>query len=84
MGPYPINGSRTMFEAEPIEVQAMGLKNDPRDLCMAHDTVAVNMRFPGDRVASFVVGYSTVLTTFYRLVGTKGERPSHTTLLLGR
>lgn len=72
MGPYPINGSRTLFEAEPIEVQAMGLKNDARNLCMDYDTVAVNLKFPGDRVASFVVGYSTVLTTYYRLVGTKG------------
>ena len=72
MGPYPINGSRTMFGAEPIEVQAMGLKNSNGDLHMDYDTVAVNMRFPQDHVASFVVGYSTVLTTYYRIVGTKG------------
>lgn len=73
MGPYPINGSRTMFGAEPIEVQAMGMKSSPFDLQMEYDTVAVNMRFPQNRVASFVVGYSTVLTTFYRIIGTKGE-----------
>ena len=72
MGPYPINGSRTMFGAEPIEVQAMGLKNVHRDLQMEYDTVSVNMKFPDDRVVTFVVGYSTVLTTFYRIVGTKG------------
>ncbi|CAF0872435.1 unnamed protein product [Rotaria sordida] len=73
MGPYPINGSRTMFGDEPIEVQAMGLKNSEHNLEMEYDTVAVNMKFPRDRVASFVVGYSTVLTTFYRIIGTQGE-----------
>lgn len=73
MGPYPINGSRTMFGAEPIEVHAMGMKSSPYDLQMEYDTVAVNMRFPQNRVASFVVGYSTVLTTFYRIIGTKGN-----------
>jgi len=73
MGPYPINGSRTMFGAEPTEVQAMGLKNCEQNFNMDYDTVAVSLRYPGERVASFVVGYSTVLTTFFRVVGSKGE-----------
>lgn len=73
MGPYPINGSRTMFGAEPIEVQAMGLKCREHELEMEYDTVSVSMKFPQNRVATFVVGYSTVLTTFYRIVGTKGN-----------
>jgi glucose-fructose oxidoreductase len=70
--PYPINGSRTTFGAEPIEVQAIGLQNSRYGLEMDYDTIAVNMKFPQDRVASFVVGYTTVLTTLYRIVGTKG------------
>ncbi|CAF1296409.1 unnamed protein product [Adineta steineri] len=73
MGPYPINGSRTMFGSEPIEVQAMGFKHSHPDLKMEYDTVSVHMRFPEERVATFVVGFATVLTTYYRIVGTKGE-----------
>lgn len=45
-----------MFGAEPIEVQALGSSNPGRNLQMDYDTVAVNMKFPQDRVASVVVG----------------------------
>lgn len=72
MGPYPINAVRNLFRAEPIEVAAHGTKR-------AHlgynfdDTVAVTLRFPGDRIAQFTVGYGLNTITEYRIAGDKGS-----------
>ena len=73
MGPYPINACRNIFGLEPIEVTAVGFKTPGRDfLQMEHDTINVTLRFPGDRLAQFVVGYVGAGTNCYKVVGTKG------------
>lgn len=72
MGPYPINAVRNLFRAEPIEVMAWGTRR-------AHlgynfdDTVAVTLRFPGDRLAQFTVGYGLNPCNEYRISGDKGD-----------
>ena len=72
MGTYPINAARNLFRAEPIEVMAVGTRH-------AHlgynfdDTVAVTMRFPGDRLAQFTVSYGLGTINEYRICGDKGE-----------
>ena len=72
MGPYPINAVRNLFRAEPIEVVARGTRR-------AHlgynfdDTVAVTLRFPGDRIAQFTVGYGLNTVNEYRVCGDKGD-----------
>ncbi|CAF2800396.1 unnamed protein product [Rotaria sp. Silwood2] len=74
MGPYPINAARNIFGMEPIEVTAIGFKTPDREfLQMEYDTVSVTLRFPGDRMAQFVVGYSAAGTNCYKVVGTKGD-----------
>ena len=74
MGTYPINAVRNIFGLEPLEVTAIGFKTPGREfLQMEHDTVSVTLRFPGDRVAQFVVGYAAVGTNCYKVVGTKGR-----------
>ena len=55
MGPYPVNAARYVFEDEPTEVaSAVGTRNAnsgfPQDF---FDTVAVTLRFPGERLAQF-------------------------------
>lgn len=72
MGTYPINAARNLFSAEPIEVAAIGVRSGelPGDF---HDSVAVTLRFPAERVAQFTVGYGTNTTDGYRIVGTKGD-----------
>jgi len=75
MGPYPINAVRNLFGAEPIEVSAIGVQTDERfDF---EDTVTVNLKFPAERVASFVVSYNAADVDEFRIIGEKGDLYSH-------
>jgi len=40
---------------------------------MEHDTINVTLRFPGDRMAQFVVSYAAAGVDCYKIVGTKGD-----------
>ena len=74
MGPYPINAVRNIFGLEPTEVTAIGFKTPGREyLKMEYDTINVTLRFPGERVAQFTVGYACVGTEGYKVVGTTGK-----------
>jgi predicted dehydrogenase len=73
MGAYPINAVRNIFGLEPTEVTATGFKTPGCEfLKMDHDTINVTLRFPGDRMAQFVVSYATASSEGYKVVGTKG------------
>ena len=74
MGPYPLNASRYVFEAEPTEVvSAVGVRHPEAGLGDFDDTVAVTLRFPGDRLAQFVVSYAANSLESYFVVGSKGS-----------
>ena len=73
MGPYPINTARNLFASEPIEVSAMGTRTDPERFRDFHDQVAVNLRFPGDRLATMLMSYSGADLDDFRIVGTLGD-----------
>lgn len=73
LGVYPINAARQFFEAEPIEVRAVGARNPDWGLEDMDDTVSVALRFPGDRLASFVVSYTLNSFEHYVVSGTKGN-----------
>jgi predicted dehydrogenase len=68
MGTYPLNAVRNLFGEEPIAVHAIGTKTQGRGFNF-HDTVAVTLRFPGDRVAQFTVSYATSPVEFFDLIG---------------
>jgi predicted dehydrogenase len=72
MGPYPLNAVRNLFGCEPIEVHAVGIQSPgcPLD---TPDTVAVTLRFPQDRLATFTVSYTLPATQRFQVVGTRGE-----------
>jgi predicted dehydrogenase len=72
MGPYCINAVRNLFGAEPLEVYATGVTTDPERFTM-QDTVAVTLKFPGERVAAFVLSYNGGDVDDYRIVGSKGS-----------
>ncbi|HEY4240657.1 MAG TPA: Gfo/Idh/MocA family oxidoreductase [Kofleriaceae bacterium] len=70
MGPYPVNAARYIFGDEPIEVvSATAGRRGFREL---DDTVAATLRFPGDRIAQFVVSYFGAPCNAYTVVGTRG------------
>ena len=73
MGPYPINTVRNLFNAEPIEVRAMGVRTDPERFRDFDDQVAVNLKFPGERIATMLMSYSGADLDDYRIVGTLGD-----------
>lgn len=72
MGPYTINAARNLFGAEPLEVYATGVCTDPDRFSM-DDTVAVTLKFPGERVAAFVLSYNGGDVDDYRIVGSRGS-----------
>ena len=72
MGTYPLNAVRNLFGQEPIAVHAVGTKAPGRGFNF-DDTVAVTLRFPGERLAQFTVSYATASSEFFELVGTKAS-----------
>jgi glucose-fructose oxidoreductase len=72
MGTYPLNAVRNLFGQEPITVHAVGTKTSGRGFNF-HDTVAVTLRFPGERLAQFTVSYATAPAEFFDLIGTKAS-----------
>jgi len=72
MGPYPLNMVRQLFNAEPIEVSAMGVRS-PGSTMDTWDTVTVSLRFEDERLAQFTVSYTLPSTERFQLLGTKGE-----------
>jgi predicted dehydrogenase len=74
MGPYPINAARYVFESEPTEaVSAVGVRHPEAGLGDFDDTAAVTLKFPGDRLAQFVVSYAATALESYFAIGTKGS-----------
>ena len=74
MGPYPLNAARYVFGEEPTEVvSAVGSRHPEAGLGDIDDTVAVTLRFPGNRLAQFVVSYYGNAIDTYLAVGTKGS-----------
>ncbi|WP_250494817.1 Gfo/Idh/MocA family oxidoreductase [Caballeronia sp. GAWG1-1] len=74
MGPYPLNAARYVFEDEPTEVvSAVGVRHPEAGLGDFDDTVAVTLKFPGDRLAQFVVSYAANALESFFAVGTKGS-----------
>ncbi|KZB97795.1 Glucose--fructose oxidoreductase [Methylobacterium radiotolerans] len=74
MGPYPVNAARYVFGDEPTEVvSAVGVRHAEAGLGDFDDTVAVTLRFPGNRLAQFVLSYWGNTLDTYAVVGTKGS-----------
>jgi predicted dehydrogenase len=74
MGPYPINGVRNLFGAEPIEAfgRAASAKGDAR-FGEIPEMVSVWLRFPEERTAQFTISYGSEAVSEYRVSGTEGD-----------
>ncbi len=95
MGPYPVNAARYIFGDEPTEVvSAFGTRHPETGFDQDFDdTVAVTLKFPGNKLAQFSVGYYGGPVNIYIAVGTKGSvtmdpaymfgKPTEQTLALG-
>src|SRR5207245_6724241 len=78
LGPYCINAARYLFRADPIEVFALRMdRRDDERFAEVHEGMAVLLKFPGGRVAQFIVSFGSYEQDHYRLVGTKGHIELH-------
>jgi predicted dehydrogenase len=75
MGPYPVNAARYIFGDEPTEVvSAAGTKHPQSNFDQTFaDTVAVTLRFPGERLAQFNLSYFGNPTNTFIAIGDKGS-----------
>lgn len=73
IGIYCINAARHVFAADPIAVSAMSSRrtDDPR-FTNVDDSIAVILRFPGNRLAQFYCSFGAYPVDTYRVVGTDG------------
>jgi len=72
IGIYCINAARYLFRAEPTEAAAHAVHGaDPR-FREVPEAVSAILRFPNDRLATFVCGFGEARATNYRVLGTKG------------
>ena len=73
MGPYPINAVRNLFEDEPLEAFATGMRHPEAGFGDFDDTVSVTLRFPQGRLAQFTISYFGNKLDTYLVAGTQGS-----------
>lgn len=73
IGLYCINATRYLFRDEPIEVSAFISRGTDERFADTEEAVAVLMRFPGDKLASFTVSFGAAPSCSYDLVCTQGR-----------
>ncbi|MEX2492448.1 MAG: Gfo/Idh/MocA family oxidoreductase [Nitrospirales bacterium] len=73
IGIYCLNASRNLFQAEPIEVFAATVGQGKGRFEEVEEMSAVTLRFPDDRLASFICSFGAVDVSEFRIVGTKGQ-----------
>jgi predicted dehydrogenase len=72
IGIYCINAARYIFQAEPVEVTALAVQGREPRFREVPEAVSAMMRFPDDRVASFLCGFGETKVSQYQVIGTKG------------
>ena len=73
IGIYSINAARYLFRDEPTEAFAWTAGGDDRRFDRTPEMMACVLRFPGQRLASFVCSFGAADTGWYEVVGTKGQ-----------
>lgn len=72
IGIYCLNAARYLFQAEPEEVMAIAVKGSDRRFKEIPEAVSATLRFPGERLATFVCGFGETKASEYHVIGTEG------------
>ncbi len=72
IGIYCLNAARYIFQAEPEEVTAFAVRGNDRRFKEVPEAVAATLRFPKDRLATFLCGFGATKVSEYRVIGTEG------------
>lgn len=73
LGVYCINAARYLFQSEPIEVQALTASGKERRFREVEEMAGAVLRFPDDRLATFMCSFGAADIARYLIVGTKGS-----------
>ena len=74
IGIYCVNAARYVFRSEPTEVMALsGKRDDDERFSEIDEHVGALLRFPGDRIATFVASFGASEVSCFEIVGTKGS-----------
>jgi predicted dehydrogenase len=72
IGIYCINAARSLFRDEPMQVYAFTGNNGEQRFREVEEMTGAVLRFPGERLASFVSSFGAADVAAYEVVGTKG------------
>ncbi|UVT17453.1 MAG: Gfo/Idh/MocA family oxidoreductase [Nitrospira sp.] len=73
IGVYCINAARYVFKDNPVEASASIVRGTDRRFREIDEMAAVWLRFPGDRVATFICSFGAADASSYEVIGTKGQ-----------
>lgn len=73
LGVYCINAARMIFGCEPTEVAAFAAWPNDERFEEVPATVSATLRYPGDRLATFICSFGLTPMAQYAVIGTKGK-----------
>jgi predicted dehydrogenase len=73
IGIYCLNAARYLFRAEPVEVMAYTASNGEQRFKEVEEMASVMLRFPDDRLATFICSFGAASANSYQIIGTKGD-----------
>jgi predicted dehydrogenase len=73
LGVYCINAARYLFGDEPVEVSAFAVSGPDRRFKEVDEMTCALLRFPDDRLASFISSFGAADASTYEVIGTKGR-----------
>jgi len=73
IGVYCINAARYLFGEEPLEVSAFAARGTDRRFKEVDEMTGALLRFPQDRLATFLCSFGATDVSAYEVVGTKGR-----------
>jgi predicted dehydrogenase len=73
IGIYCINAARYIFGCEPIEVMALMARSEEERFSEIEESIGAVMKFPGERLASFVCSFGAKDVSRYEVIGTVGK-----------
>jgi glucose-fructose oxidoreductase len=72
LGVYCINAARYIFRDEPTEVLAMTATGSDKRFRQVEEMAGAVLRFPGERIATFICSFGAADAGTYEIVGTNG------------
>jgi len=73
LGIYCINATRYLFREEPTHAHAVSIKGTESRFAEVDEMTSATLRFPGDRLATFISSFGAADSSFYEVIGTKGS-----------